>query len=430
MSAAAPAVRAGIVVTGTEVLTARTSDRNGPWVSEQLGRLGVQVAHIMVVGDRPDDLEGALRFLAGDDVDLIFTTGGLGPTADDLTTEVVARFAGRELRLDEAMQTRITEIVKEFARRMKFDPQGLVEGTRKQAMIPEGATPLDPVGTAPGVVVAAGEVVVVVLPGPPRELQAMWPAALASPEVAVQLARTPDLRTATMKMFGVPESSLAKSLREIEADVALDQLEITTCLRRGAELEIDVSYQASAQAALEGLFEGLRARHGRYVYTERGETIDELVAAALGGRRLALAESCTAGLLAARIADTPGASAYLAGGIVAYSNRAKRELLGVERGLIEAHGAVSPELAEAMADGALMRFDADTAVGVTGVAGPDGGTEEKPVGYVCICAKDGDGRIRARDLKLPGGRGDVRDRSVAVSMHLLRSLLLDDEFAL
>ena len=430
MNGAEPGVRAGIIVTGTEVLTGKTSDRNGPWVSERLGELGVEVAHITVVGDRPEDLEAALTFLSDRGMDLIVTTGGLGPTADDLTAEVVARFAGRPLRLDEAMEAKITAIIEEFARRMRFDPEGVREGTRKQAMVPEGATALDPVGTAPGLVVPAGDAVVIVLPGPPRELQGMWERAIATDQVAAQIARAPALQTASMKMFGVPESTLAKSLREIGAELPIERLEITTCLRRGAELEIDVRYLADDHGLLEGLFTGLRVRHESFIYTERGETIDGLVAAALSGRRLALAESCTAGLLAARITDQPGSSAYFTGGVVAYSNEAKAELLGVPEELIAAHGAVSPEVALAMADGALARFDADTAVGVTGVAGPDGGTEEKPVGYVCICAKTADGRVLARDPKLPGGRGDVRDRSVSVSLHMLRRLLRGEELPL
>jgi nicotinamide-nucleotide amidase len=430
MSAPGTSVRAGIVVTGTEVLTGRTSDRNGPWVSERLGELGVEVAQITVVGDRQEDLEAALRFLSDQGMDLIVTTGGLGPTADDLTAETVARFAGRPLRLDEAMAAKITAIIEEFARRMRFDPEGVRAGTEKQAMVPEGATALDPVGTAPGLVVPAGDTVVIVLPGPPRELQGMWDRAIATAEVAARIDRAPALETASMKMFGVPESTLAKSLREIGAELPIERLEITTCLRRGAELEIDVRYLADDHGLLQGLFGGLRARHERFIYTERGESIDDLVAAALSGRRLAVAESCTAGLLAARITDRPGSSAYFAGGVVAYSNQAKEQLLGVDRGLIESRGAVSPEVALAMADGTLDRFEADTAVGVTGVAGPDGGTEEKPVGYVCICVKTADGRVLARDPKLPGGRGDVRDRSVSVALHMLRRLLLGEELPL
>lgn len=420
-------VRAGIVVTGTEVLTGRTSDRNGPWVSERLGELGVEVAHIICVGDRADDLGSALRFLSGEGIELIVTTGGLGPTADDLTIEAVAEFAGRPLRLNEGMERRISAIIAEYAKRFRFDPEGVRAGTRKQAMIPEGAQPLDPIGTAPGVVLAANGRVIVVLPGPPRELQGMWPQALASPPVAELLERAEALETVTMKMFGVPESTLAKSLREIGEQLDLEPLEITTCLRRGAELEIDVRYREGDRGLLELLFEGLRERHGSFIYAERGESIDELVARLLAGRRLALAESCTGGLLAGRLTDRPGSSAYLAGGVVAYSNEAKTELLGVPAELIDAHGAVSTEVAEAMADGALDRLSADLAVAITGVAGPDGGSEEKPVGYVCICAKERGGRTLIRDPKLPGGREDVRDRSVSVAMHMLRRLLLGED---
>lgn len=420
-------MRAGIIVTGTEVLTGRTSDRNGPWVSERLAEQGVEVAHITVVGDRAEDLEATLRFLSEQGMELIITTGGLGPTADDITTEVVAAFVGRDLVLDEDMEERITAIIDEFAKRMKFDPEGVKAGTRKQAMIPAGSIPLDPVGTAPGVVVPGSETTIVVLPGPPRELQGMWPAALATEAVASIIASAPSLRIASMKMFGVPESTLAKSLREIGDEIDIGRLEITTCLRRGAELEIDVSYEDGQEQLREALFDGLRERHGGFIYTETGESIDELVATALAGRSLALAESCSAGLLAARITDRPGSSAYFAGGVVAYSDRAKSELLGVDPALIDSLGAVSPEVAEAMADGALERFGADIAVGVTGIAGPGGGSEEKPVGYVCICVKDHDGQVLARDPKLPGGRGDVRDRSVAVSLHMLRRLLLGGE---
>ncbi len=312
------------------------------------------------------------------------------------------------MRVDSEMEEKITRIIEGFARRMRFDPEGMRMGTRKQATLPEGGTPLDPVGTAPGVVVEAGAALIVVLPGPPRELQGMWPAALETPEMKALIARTPDMETAAMKMFGIPESTLAKSLLEIERDdgVPLGRIEITTCLRRGAELEIDVSYPAEEAAVVDGLFAGLRARHADFIYTETGETIDAIVSRLLadGGQTLATGESCTAGLLAARITDTPGASAYFSGGVVAYSNEAKAAQLGVDAALIEAHGAVSPEVAEAMADGALERFGATIGVGITGVAGPDGGTEEKPVGYVCFCVKQSPaagGLAMSRDPKLP-----------------------------
>lgn len=421
------AVRAGIVVTGTEVLTGRVADRNGPWISERLAELGIEVAHIQVVGDRPDDLEAALRFMAAEGMDLIVTSGGLGPTADDLTAEVVARFAGRDLALDEDMEKKIAAILQRFARRLNFDEGALREANRKQAMVPAGAMTLDPVGTAPGLVVPAGENVVVVLPGPPRELRPMWPAALATPPLQELVSRASPLRGYTLRMFGIPESEIAKSLREIEAEkVDLSQVEITTCLRRG-EIEIDVRYRDESVAVADAVREGLSARHTRHLFSSDGETIDSQVAALLEERRLGLAESCSGGLLAARITSVPGASAYLAGGVVAYSNEAKMELLGVDPALIEKHGAVSPETAEAMAIGALERFDADVAVAITGIAGPTGGSEQKPVGYVCFNARLADGKVLAREPVIPGGRDDVRERSALVGMHLLRILLSGKE---
>ena len=416
-------MRAGIVVTGTEVLTGRIADSNGPWISERLADLGVEVAHILIVADRVADLEAALRFMEGEGMDLIVTSGGLGPTADDLTAEVVARFAGREMILDEEMEAKIAEILRGFARRFRLDGAALAEANRKQAMVPEGATPLDPVGTAPGLVVPAGERVVIVLPGPPRELQPMWPRALATEPVRAVLARATPLRAYTMRMFGVPESEIAKSLREIEAaGVDLSAVEITTCLRKG-EIEIDVRYRDETAAVAESVRDGLVRRHPRETFSIDGETIDSQVATLLLGHRLGLAESCSGGLLAARITDLPGSSEYMAGSVVAYSNEAKAELLDVDPALIEARGAVSPEVAEAMAIGALERFGADVAVSITGIAGPGGGSEEKPVGYVCLNARLASGRAIARDPVIPGGRADVRERSALVAMHLLRALL-------
>lgn len=426
-------VRAGIVVTGTEVLTGRIADRNGPWLSEQLAERGVEVAHILIVADRPDDLEAALRFMASEGMDLIITSGGLGPTADDLTAEVVGKFAGREMVLDEEVEEKIAEILRGFARRagiVNFDPEALREANRKQAVVPEGSIALDPVGTAPGLVVPAGDSVVVVLPGPPRELQPMWPAAVDTAPVADVLARATPLRAYTLRMFGIPESEIAKSLREIEDDgVALPEVEITTCLRRG-EIEIDVRYRDRAADTAEAVRAGLLERHPRHLFSLDGETIDSQVATLLGGHRLGLAESCSGGLLAARITNLPGASAYMAGSVVSYSNEAKVDLLGVDPELISANGAVSLEVAEQMARGALERFGADVAVSITGIAGPDGGSEEKPVGYVCFHARLADGTFLARDPVIPGGRADIRERSALVGMHLLRLLLRGEEAAL
>lgn len=420
--------RAGIVVTGTEVLTGRVQDRNGPWLADRLLEIGVELAHTMICGDRPEDMEAQLRFLRDEGVDLIVTTGGLGPTADDLTTEVVARFQNREMRLDPALEERIAAIVEPLARRWRnIDPAAMAAGTRKQAIVPDGAAVLEPAGTAPGVVVppadGASGPTVVVLPGPPRELQAMWPDAVATREFAAAVGEGSDFTQEMLRLWGIPESEIAETLRIAEGRVSrLGDLEITTCLR-GGEVEVVVRHEPSSAAAWEDLREVIAQRHADTLFSLDGSTVDDQVAELLGGRWVAAAESCTGGLLASRLTRRPGSSAYFSGGVVAYSNAAKAEHLGVDPSLIERFGAVSPEVADAMAAGALERFGADTAIAITGVAGPGGGTAAKPVGYVCWSVKLSDGTTLARDTRMPGDRDEVRDRSVAIGMHLLRRAL-------
>jgi nicotinamide-nucleotide amidase len=415
--------RAGIVVTGTEVLTGRVQDRNGPWIADRLLELGVELAHITICGDREPDIEAQLRFLADEGVDLIVTSGGLGPTADDMTVATVAKFAGLELVLDQALEDRITDILRRLMARFdNVDIDAVRAANRKQAMIPVGAHVINPVGTAPGVVVP-GKPTIVVLPGPPRELQPMWPLAMETDAVQLAIAGRTTYRQEMLRMFGLPESGLAETLREAEQSVdGFDRLEITTCLRRG-ELEIVTRYEPDAAAVYTRLMELLRERHGREIFSEDGSLVDDLIAQLLAGRRIATAESCTGGMLSARLTDLAGSSAYVAGGVVAYANEAKTELLGVAPELIAEHGAVSEPVAEAMADGALLRFGADTAVAITGIAGPTGGTEEKPVGTVCFTVKLADGSTSTRTLLLPGNRSDVRERSTTVAMHMLRRAL-------
>jgi nicotinamide-nucleotide amidase len=185
-------------------------------------------------------------------------------------------------------------------------------------------------------------------------------------------------------------------------------------------------YEPDAADVYSRLVELLRGRHGQHIYSEDGSQVDDQVAQLLTGRRIATAESCTGGLLAARLTERPGSSAYIAGGLVAYANEAKTELLGVDAALIEAHGAVSEPVAEAMAAGALRRFEADTAVAITGIAGPDGGTPDKPVGTVCFTVALADGGFSTRTIRLPGNRADIRERSTTVAMHLLRRTLIHD----
>ena len=425
-TAAQKVVRAGILITGTEVLTATITDRNGPWLSEQMTGLGIELVEILIVADRADDLRHGLEHMQGLHLDLIITTGGLGPTADDLTAEVVADLCGRELKLDEEMESKIARILERFASSspVRLAPAGLNAANRKQAMVPVGATTLDPIGTAPGLIVpGAAGLIVLVLPGPPRELQPMWKKALTDPRLQALVARTPDLLSYRLRMFGTPESELALSLREIEGDgLDLSPLEVTTCLRRG-EVEIDVRYREQASEAAVELREQLVARHQKTLFSLDGTTVDQMVAGLLAGRKLAVAESCTAGILATRVTNIPGASEYFLGGVVSYSNQAKVELLGVDAALIEEKGAVSPEVAKAMAQGAMVRFGADVAIGITGVAGPGGGTGEKPTGFVCIHGLTAEGGELAFARVIPGDRIDVRERSGLVAMHTLRRLL-------
>ncbi len=430
-------LRAGIVVTGTEVLTGRVSDRNGPWLAERLRELGVDLAYTAIVGDRPEDMDGALRFMAAQGMGIILTSGGLGPTADDMTAAVVGAFQGREMVVDEAVEAQIAEILRPLAKRWpNIDMDAVRAGNSKQATIPAGATVLAPVGTAPGLVVPPTGTgyppapTVVVLPGPPRELQPMWSQALATEALRAVLAGATVYRQQTMRLFGIPESEIAETLRVAERDgIALAELEVTTCLKRG-EVEIVTRYEPDAEDVYEEFVAVVRARHADTLFSEDGSTVDEQVAALLRGdpnerplRTIATAESCTGGLLAGRLTELAGSSDYVLGGIMAYSNAAKVAQVGVASELIEEHGAVSAEVAEALAAGAAARLGADVGVGITGVAGPGGGSEEKPVGLVWLSVAVDGGEPMTRSVNLPGGRADVRDRATTVALHMIRRAL-------
>ncbi len=438
MSPANP--RAGILITGTEVLTGIISDRNGPWLSERLREIGVDAAMIQIVGDRSEDLLAALQYMDRQGMTLVLTSGGLGPTADDLTAEVVGRFSGRPMVLDAQLEEQIAEILRPMmARWPGLDRDAIRASNRKQAVIPEGATVLAPVGTAPGLVVppasGAGPTVVV-LPGPPRELQPMWRTATETEAFGRAVSDATVYRREIVRLFGIPESEIANTLRDAEAEgVPLAPLEITTCLRRG-EIEIATRYEPPDQQAYDRLLEFVAARHADALFSRDGSTVDEQVVELLEGRTVAVAESCTGGLMAARLTERAGSSASFAGGVVAYSDEVKAAVAGVDPRLLERVGAVSAEVAEALAEGATERFGAQVGIGITGIAGPGGGSEEKPVGLVCfsVCTISGEAASGAiaritRSVRLPGGRADVRDRSTTVAMHLLRRLLRNERDA-
>ncbi len=437
-------VRAGIVVTGTEVLSGRVADRNGPWLAERLLELGVELAYVTIVGDRPADMERALGFMAGEGLDVVLTSGGLGPTADDLTTEVVGRFQGRSLELDVGLEARIAEIVRPLAERWPdLDREAMAAGTRKQAMVPRGATVLEPVGTAPGLVVPPAEErggassspeprpTVVVLPGPPRELQPMWGQAVATQALRDALRGAVEYRQRTLRLFGIPESEIAETLRVAEREgVELGKLEVTTCLKRG-EVEVVTRYEPGVEGVYNAFVEVVRSRHADTLFSEDGSTVDRQVAMLLRGdasrstRTIATAESCTGGLLAARLTDPAGASDYVKGGIVVYADDVKVSQAGVSSELIERHGAVSSQVAVALAEGIRSRLGTDVGIGITGIAGPGGATEEKPVGLVWLSVSVAGGELLTRSVNLPGGRVDVRDRATTVAMHMIRRALLD-----
>ncbi|MGN7132488.1 competence/damage-inducible protein A [Rhodococcoides corynebacterioides] len=424
------AVRAGVVVTGSEVLAGRVTDRNGPWVARQLLQMGVDVAHLTVCGDRPADLTAQVQFLADQHVDLIVTTGGLGPTADDLTVETVAALYGRELHLDVELEGRITAIVERWRSRLGsvVDSEPLRAGVRKQAMVPAGAQSIPPTGTAPGVAMAddSGTLpTVLILPGPPSELQAMWPEAIESAPVAAVLARRESVVEATIRAYGLSEADLAATLRSAEASIAgFGDLAITTCQSRG-ELEMVTRYEESAATAYSAVLALIEKHHGAQIYSTDGSTIDDIVATQAGGRRIATAESCTGGLIAARLTDRAGSSAYVVGGVVSYANEVKIGSLDVPAAMIDEHGAVSEPVAARMAEGALHRVGADVAVSTSGVAGPGGGTESKPVGTVCFGIAVTGRPTVTRTLRLPGDRASVRALSVTVAMHMLADALID-----
>ncbi|MFW0794451.1 competence/damage-inducible protein A [Gordonia sp. CPCC 205515] len=422
-------VRAGIVVTGTEVLTGRVTDRNGPWVAQRLLEMGVDVAHITVCGDRPDDLTAQLAFLATQGVDLIITTGGLGPTADDLTVPTVAEYCGRPLELDSALESHIEGIIRRW---QHLDdgpiPDALAVGITKQAMVPQGAESIPPVGTAPGVAIPPSDngspmPAVLILPGPPRELQTMWPTAMAASPVAEAIAGRDDYVQETIRAYGLSEADLAETLRDAESRVDdLAALEITTCIRLG-EIDMVTRFPEAAVGTYASLVDVLTKRHGRQIFSTDGSTIDEQIARLLDGRMIATAESCTGGMVAARLTDRPGSSAYVLGGVVSYANEVKSEVLGVPEELLAEHGAVSEPVAAAMAEGVLRRLDVDVAVSTTGVAGPGGGTELKPVGTVWFgVAVTGQPTV-TKLRRFAGDRATVRALATTAALHLVARTL-------
>lgn len=411
--------RAAIVVTGSELVRGERDDRNGPFYAREALSLGLTPERIVVVGDDPADLEGALR--AASDADVCLVSGGLGPTHDDRTVELVARVAGASLRVDHELERRIEEVSRSIAERLGRPYADFAAGVTKQATVPEGAEVIGVAGTAPGLVLASNGCVYVVLPGPPAELRRLWPAAVDSVAMREVLGRTRLPGRRVLRFFGASESAVARALAEAGGDG--DGVEATICAR-DFEIHVDLVVEPGAEARGDELAAALRAPLDRFLFSEDERPIAELVLELCRERgvTLATAESCTGGMVAARLTDVPGSSDVVLGGVVAYANDVKTAELGVPEPLLAEHGAVSAEVAAAMAAGVRIRLGADVGIAVTGVAGPDGGTAEKPVGLVHFHVSS-PGREEGRQFSLPGDRGTIRSRATVAALHLARRVL-------
>jgi nicotinamide-nucleotide amidase len=411
--------RGFVVVTGSELVRGDRRDLNGPFLASELLRLGVEPARISIVGDDPVELEAAL--CEGLEADLCLVSGGLGPTHDDRTVELVARAAGRELVVDEQLVAEIESISKAIAERLDRPYADFEQGVRKQATLVEGALVVGIAGTAPALVLATERGAVVVLPGPPSELQRLWPRALESEPVRTVLSRAREPVRRVLRFYGASESEIARALEESGGEG--EGVTATICARE-FEIHVDLFVDEDGGARADELVAGLRERAGRHLFAEDERPVEALVLDACRERRLMLAtaESCSGGLVAARLTSVPGSSDVFVGGVVAYADEVKSQELGVPADVLERYGAISAETAAAMAEGARVRLGAEVAVSVTGVAGPGGGTPEKPVGLVYLHAQGPEG-AQARRLDLPGDRAAIRARATVAALHLVRTLL-------
>jgi len=408
---------AEIIAIGSELLAPDRTDTNSLWLTEQLNRLGIEVKLKTVVGDDDARLEEAIKD-ATRRSKVVVTTGGLGPTEDDITRKVTARALGRRLLLNE-------DLLAEIRQRFQSFGVAMPERNSRQAMVIEDAEVLpNPNGTAPGMFIDHKGTAIVLLPGPPREMKPMF-----ENHVASRLASRAGSQKVVRRMLrvaGMGESAVDEKIAPIYSQYENPQ---TTILFNQSEIEIHLTArgrtEADAEALLDRLSEQIEERLGISVFAFAGETMEQVVGLKLsvGGYTLAVAESCTGGLLAQRLTDVPGSSKYFIEGVVTYSNDAKMRALGVEPILFLEHGAVSAAVAEAMAEGIRNRAETDFGLAITGIAGPGGGTEEKPVGlvYIAIASESG---TEHRKLNLPGDRHLVRWRASQAALDLLRRRLI------
>jgi nicotinamide-nucleotide amidase len=411
--------RAAVLLTGSELVRGSIRDANGPFLARELTRLGLEPARWLVVGDRPDELEAALREAL--EADVCVVSGGLGPTHDDRTVELLARATGRALRVDEALEREISGVARAVAERLGRPSADLATGVRKQASLPDGAVSLGLAGTAPALLLEHDGRVVVTLPGPPGELRRLWPAVLAAAPFRRAVERATPVEARVLRFFGVPEALVAEAVEEAGGED--DGLQLTVCARN-LEIEVDLLVGPGGAPRAEAVARTLEERFAAELFARDERPVAELVLDRCRelGLTLATAESCTGGLVAAALTEIPGSSEVFLGSVVAYANEVKASGLGVPEAALAEYGAVSAEVAAAMAEGARERLGADVTVAVTGVAGPGGGTAEKPVGlvYVAVAAPEASD---VRELRLGGSRREIRERATAMSLHEVRRLL-------
>ncbi len=417
---ASPIRRASIIAVGSEMLTPLRVDTNSLYITERLNELGVEVVLKFVAGDDRAELDALFRYALAR-TELVVFSGGLGPTDDDVTREVVAARLGRALEEDPAITDRI---------RQRFASRGFTmpEFNRRQAMVPRGAIVLaNPHGTAPGLWIDDGDRVILLLPGPPRELVPMVEALASGPLPA--RASGERLARRIVKVAGRTESHVEQAMQPLYRKWAAQPVPVAaTILAALGMIELYLSVRAAdqgeASAVLDAAVEETVAALGRDVFTTHGQTLEEVVGGILRERRyrIALAESCTGGLATSRLTDVPGSSDYVERAVVAYSNAAKMEWLDVPEALLAAHGAVSEPVAEAMARGIRARAGVEVGVGITGIAGPGGGSDQKPVGTVCF-AVAWPGGLRVRTAKFIGDRERVKSQAAQGAIDMVRRVL-------
>ena len=410
-------MRAEIIAIGSELLTPYRLDTNSLFLTDGLNQVGIRVVHKAVVGDSLDDMRASFR-QALDRADLIVACGGLGPTDDDRTREAVADLLGRKLELNESVLRHIQELFRRFGRVMP-------EINRRQAMVPEGATVIpNPRGSAPGLWIEASGHIVILLPGVPSELRAMFDQEVRP--LLTRLGHDERLFTRDLRITGLPESEVEQRVSPL---YALYPDTETTILASPPGIQLHPRVwshdPAKANQILDEMVKRMALALGEHLYSTNGEAMEEVVARMLTENRatIAVAESCTGGLLAERLTNIPGSSSYFLGGVVCYSNELKSALVDVPAELIESKGAVSPEVALALAEGIRKRTGATIGVGVTGIAGPGGGTPEKPVGLVHIGIADERGP-RERRFQFPGDRERIRMHASQTALDSVRRYFL------